>query len=222
MGYGFIRFTSLAAGDYQITFQAKWGSVDIKDYTVQVYAKSSVKITDTAGKTSYADIPFKKASTSPVVPSNNDTTTNNNTTPTNTTNNTTPSTPVNTTPNISLSDLQMHLPMAIACTTCNYDKVIKSYYYTKSGYYSTSEYYFEYGVATKWYNVDTDVTLTTKNAIMAVNNTMPIITTSNADGTISLTNECKVDPVVNPSCSYLVRVDSGITWKVNLIDYEFA
>ena len=38
LGYGFLYFQSLAAGTYTITFKPSWGKMDIRDYTISVYA----------------------------------------------------------------------------------------------------------------------------------------------------------------------------------------
>jgi hypothetical protein len=38
LGYGFLYFDPLPAGTYTITFKPTWTSVDVKDYTISVYA----------------------------------------------------------------------------------------------------------------------------------------------------------------------------------------
>ena len=42
MGFGFIRQQNLAAGSYKITFQASWSTIDVKDYTISIYAKDKI------------------------------------------------------------------------------------------------------------------------------------------------------------------------------------
>ena len=44
MGFGFISFDNLAAGTYTIKFQPTWSSIDVKDYTVGVYAAETVTV----------------------------------------------------------------------------------------------------------------------------------------------------------------------------------
>jgi len=53
-GSGFIRQENLAAGTYTIKFQPTWGTVDVKDYLIAVYAPEAVTITDAAGKSNPA------------------------------------------------------------------------------------------------------------------------------------------------------------------------
>jgi len=50
MGFGYLYFKNLAAGSYTIKFKATWSSIDIKDYTVSVYAAEKVVIKDEKGK----------------------------------------------------------------------------------------------------------------------------------------------------------------------------
>jgi hypothetical protein len=46
---GYVKMPALAAGVYKITFSATWTAIDIKDYTIGVYAPEKVSILDAAG-----------------------------------------------------------------------------------------------------------------------------------------------------------------------------
>jgi hypothetical protein len=58
LGYGFMQFSPLQAGKYSIKFTPSWGTKDVRDYTVGVYAKEKVSIYDDAGKTSENALDF--------------------------------------------------------------------------------------------------------------------------------------------------------------------
>ena len=51
LGFGSMYFANLAAGTYTIKFQATWTTVDVKDYTIGVYAAEKVSVMDSNGKT---------------------------------------------------------------------------------------------------------------------------------------------------------------------------
>lgn len=50
-GLGTAHFPQLNAGTYTIKFTPTWTSVDVRDYTVNVYALETVVLLDSAGHT---------------------------------------------------------------------------------------------------------------------------------------------------------------------------
>ena len=55
IGFGFINFENLNAGTYTIKFKPTWSSVDVREYTVGVYAAEKVAIKDESGQTNEED-----------------------------------------------------------------------------------------------------------------------------------------------------------------------
>jgi hypothetical protein len=99
LGFGYIHYSTLAAGTYTITAKVGWQSADVKDYSVSVYSPSAVTITDSTGKTSDPSLTLYAPVVNYTLPLNatlyNTTTTDSTTTTTTTT---TPTTTVTTTP----------------------------------------------------------------------------------------------------------------------------
>lgn len=110
-GFGFIYFSNMAAGTYKITFSPSWGSVDVRDYTIQVYAPLATTIYDSNGKTSYTPVTTTTTTTTTTNTTTTNTTTKNTTTTTNTT--TTNTTTTNTT-TVTQSKINADLQSAIS------------------------------------------------------------------------------------------------------------
>src|SRR5687767_13623882 len=68
MGFGFIKFDSLAAGTYIIKFQPKWSDIDVKDYTINVYAAEKVALYDEEGSFNDPEAPIKPPAPTPEPP----------------------------------------------------------------------------------------------------------------------------------------------------------
>lgn len=212
LGYGFLHFTPMNSGTYTIRFAPQWTNTDVRDYTIQVYAKEAVTIKDSAGKTSY--------DTTTVYNSDSTTTTTTDPTPTPQPDPTPTPTPTDT--SSLATDLQKAISEAAASST-KYPYTDGSWYYIKKGWFNTLEYYFEFGVPNNYYNVDVSVTLTAFNTVMAKTTSTPIVTINNSDGSVSLKNQCVIQPKISGTkCSYLVHAEQKINWAWTLNTWSYA
>jgi len=140
----------LAAGNYTIKFTPSWSStgVDVKDYTISVYALEQTTIYDSNGKNVYNPNLATSSNNATVVVPNRTVTTN---TTTNTTNPVTPVVPVPVTPTPVVvpvtpasANLTADLTKAISTISTNGNNTYTNggWYFINKGYYTSNEYYF--------------------------------------------------------------------------------
>jgi hypothetical protein len=200
-----------------------------------VYAKERVTITDANGKTSdptnggtVVNPKITDTNTTVVTPTN----TNTNTT-TNTTVNPTPTPTPTPTPSVDNVTplLQAALPVAISQAAANntaYTVSQGGYYYTKLGYTpnNSTYYFFQFGENGNAYNLDVTVTLKSYGQKCVTTESTEVDYSTQSDGTLWCTNECIIQPKINPShtaCSYLMNTSQNTAhWAWSLNSWTYA